>query len=194
MSANDKKSRGTHGVSKEDSDLFRQAVAGTNVNKINHHLQNIAEKFTAKPTIKIRKKSPAIDNSANIAGVTTGVMIHKTNQGAYVEFARSGLQRKVLRKLKRGDYHCTETLDLHGKTTNDAKNALTQFLNQTHAGGNSAALIIHGKGLHSGGFGGVLKQFTLDWLEQQPAVKAYCSALPKDGGTGAVYVLLRAGK
>jgi DNA-nicking Smr family endonuclease len=37
----------------------------------------------------------------------------------------------------------------------------------------------------------VLKVKVNAWLRQKDAVLAFCSARPQDGGTGAVYVLLK---
>lgn len=37
----------------------------------------------------------------------------------------------------------------------------------------------------------VLKGKVNVWLRQKGEVMAFCTAIPRDGGTGAVYVLLR---
>ncbi len=52
--------------------------------------------------------------------------------------------------------------------------------------------IIHGKGYRSGARGPLLKIAVNLWLRRHPDVMAFTSARPIDGGTGAVYVLLRA--
>ena len=52
--------------------------------------------------------------------------------------------------------------------------------------------IIHGKGYRSGARGPILKSAVNDWLRRDMDVMAFVSARPIDGGTGAVYVLLRA--
>ncbi len=165
----------------DDSVLFRTAMAEIKVVPYQKSRKQSRSNFATsapKPAVKIRKAQ-----STKPAG---GVMTDKTDQGAFVEFARSGLQKKVIRKLKRGDHNFTAILDLHGHTTAESQKLLADFLRDAKSAGDSMVLIIHGKGLH-----GVLKRFTLDWLKRQSQVKAFCSALPKDGGTGAVYVLLR---
>ncbi|EXJ09223.1 Smr domain protein [Nitrincola nitratireducens] len=40
----------------------------------------------------------------------------------------------------------------------------------------------------------MIKSCVNDWLQQIPQVLAFTSAQPKDGGTGAVYVLLKRNK
>jgi len=51
---------------------------------------------------------------------------------------------------------------------------------------------VHGKGYRSGARGPILKVAVDTWLRRHPDVMAFTSARPIDGGTGAVYVLLRA--
>ena len=117
-----------------------------------------------------------------------------TDQGESVLFYRTGLQRKVIRKLKRGEHPCQAELDLHGMTTLQADDALEGFLCEAAQHNLSCVLIIHGKGYHSENRKGILKPYTIDWVKNSADIKAFCSARPQDGGTGAVYVLLRQGK
>ena len=51
--------------------------------------------------------------------------------------------------------------------------------------------VIHGKGLRSGPAGPVLKHAVSDWLARIDSVAAFATARPEDGGTGALYVLLK---
>jgi DNA-nicking Smr family endonuclease len=51
--------------------------------------------------------------------------------------------------------------------------------------------IVHGKGKRSGNRGPVLKHLVNHWLQRMDAVLAFGSARAVDGGSGAVYVLLR---
>ena len=62
---------------------------------------------------------------------------------------------------------------------------------RTKVGFLRCAHIIHGKGYRSGERQPVLKRKVNYWLRLRPDVLAFCSATPRDGGTGAVYVLLR---
>ena len=50
---------------------------------------------------------------------------------------------------------------------------------------------MHGKGLRSGPAGPVLKNSVQHWLSQWDEVLAFVSAQPRDGGSGALYVLLK---
>lgn len=109
-------------------------------------------------------------------------------------FHRAGLQQPVLRKLRRGQYAVQAELDLHGFTVPAARQALAEFLALSTLNGRRCVRVIHGKGKRSPGKQPVLKVQVNHWLRQRNEVLAFCSARPVDGGTGAVYVLLRRGR
>jgi len=106
-------------------------------------------------------------------------------------FSRSGLQHGLLRKLRRGQFSIRMQLDLHGMTVAEARLALTQFLLDCRAANARCVRIIHGKGHGSLHKQPVLKGKVNKWLQQRDEVLAFCSARIEDGGTGAVYVLLK---
>ncbi|MFO1371946.1 MAG: Smr/MutS family protein [Candidatus Competibacteraceae bacterium] len=111
--------------------------------------------------------------------------------GEELYYRRDGVQQAVLRKLRRGQFRVGAVLDLHGMTVATAKDALATFLRGAHRESLSCVRIIHGKGNGSRHRGPVLKQKINHWLRQRDEVLAFCSARPMDGGTGAIYVLLR---
>ncbi|TFG65308.1 MAG: DNA mismatch repair protein MutS [Spirochaetales bacterium] len=82
------------------------------------------------------------------------------------------------------------TLDLHGKTLNEAEPAVNAFLRESFSRGLSKVLIIHGKGHHSGGEP-VLKKLVYDALRR--CSFAGETGIPEraEGGSGAVWVILR---
>lgn len=111
--------------------------------------------------------------------------------GEEVLFFRPGLQHALIRKLRRGQLSMRSELDLHGMTVSEAREALTGFLHDALARGLRGVRIIHGKGHGSPNRQPVLKTHVNYWLHQRDEILAFCSARPVDGGTGAVYVLLR---
>lgn len=111
-------------------------------------------------------------------------------RGEATAFLRPGLQRRVLRKLRRGQYSVGAEIDLHGTTVAVAKRVLDDFLAESHRRNLHCVRIIHGKGRRSSNQGPVLKGKVDHWLRRRADVLAFCSARPVDGGTGAVYVLL----
>ncbi len=111
--------------------------------------------------------------------------------GDELRFARPGISQRVFRKLRGGHYRIQDELDLHGLFADEARRALGGFLDLARDEGSLCVRVIHGKGLRSRQQGPVLKGLTDHWLRQRDDVLAFCSALPADGGTGAVYVLLK---
>ena len=111
--------------------------------------------------------------------------------GEELLFARPGVQHNVMRKFRRGQYAVEAELDLHRLTATEAREQLAAFLRTAGAQGRRCVQVIHGKGLGSAGGLPVLKTKVNHWLRQWDEVLAFCSAQPKDGGTGAVYVLLK---
>lgn len=106
-------------------------------------------------------------------------------------YQRNGVQRSVLRKLRRGQYPVAAELDLHGLTLREAGARLAHFIDDARGRRFSCVRVIHGKGLSSPGLKAVLKPQVLRWLRQHEAVLAYTPARDSDGGSGALYVLLR---
>ncbi len=111
--------------------------------------------------------------------------------GEELLYARPGLQHGMLRRLRRGQFCVAAVLDLHGMTISTAKHGVATFLQNAHKAGHRCVRIIHGKGRGSRLGQPVLKRKLDLWLRQRKDVLAFCSARPVDGGTGAVYVLLK---
>jgi len=111
--------------------------------------------------------------------------------GEELLYQRTGLQQRTMKKLRRGLFVVDAELDLHGMTANEARQAVAAFLNECRRRRIQCARIIHGKGHGSRHRSPVLKGKIGHWLQQRDEVLAYCSARHCDGGTGAVYVLLK---
>jgi DNA-nicking Smr family endonuclease len=111
--------------------------------------------------------------------------------GDHLNFCRPGVQHAVMRKLRRGHYRVTAELDLHGMNTDTARRALIEFIQQAKAAGARCVRVVHGKGRRSNNRGPVIKPLVGHILRRSGDVLAFCSARPVDGGTGAVYVLLK---
>lgn len=106
-------------------------------------------------------------------------------------FLRAGLGPDVLRDLRRNRWPITATLDLHGTTQDAAWDRLAPFLQSCLAHQIRGVCIVHGKGIGSRDGTPVLKQIVRRWLVQLDAVLAYVECAERDGGAGAVHVLLR---
>ncbi len=112
----------------------------------------------------------------------------------YVEGIGPGIDKRLLRKLRAGDYAVQAHLDLHGYTSDEARVEVEKFLVAARNDGRRCVLIIHGRGHNSKEGIPVLKERLKVWLTRGRighGVLAFCTARPTDGGAGAVYVLLR---
>ena len=104
-------------------------------------------------------------------------------------YVAPGVDRRELRKIKRGDYVPGSVLDLHGQTAEEAIASVKQFIESRRR--YKCVSIVHGRGLHSKDNVSVLRTRVRQYLRRHPAVLAYADAPRTDGGSGAVYVLLR---
>ncbi len=112
----------------------------------------------------------------------------------FIEGAQQGLDPRVLKKLRRGDFSVQGHLDLHGLFKDDAKTALEAYLTRARHEGKRCVLIVHGRGLHSKDQVPVLKEALKRWMGTarfSQHVLAFATARPHDGGAGAAYLLLR---
>jgi DNA-nicking Smr family endonuclease len=112
----------------------------------------------------------------------------------YIEGIGPGIDKRLLRKLRAGDYAVQAHLDLHGYTSEEARLEVEKFLVAARGDGRRCVLVIHGRGHGSKEGIPVLKERLKVWLTRGrigSGVLAFCTARPVDGGAGAVYVLLR---
>jgi DNA-nicking Smr family endonuclease len=154
----------------------------------------------AKPGARVRRRKPVHDVpdldvdmpivDANSGGAASGGTA--IAGGDTLSFQRAGVRTQVVRRLRRGLVPVEDELDLHGLTQTAARDQLAHFLAASRDAGRRCVRIIHGKGYRSGARGPILKVAVDLWLRRHLDVMAFTSAKVIDGGTGAVYVLLRA--
>jgi len=108
-----------------------------------------------------------------------------------LKYCANGIDFKTIQALKTGKIYPEDHLDLHGYTMVEARELLTEFIHFAILHSIRCIRIIHGKGYKAQQDYPLLKNKVNSWLQQHPQVLAFHSALPRDGGTGAVYVLLK---
>jgi DNA-nicking Smr family endonuclease len=116
------------------------------------------------------------------------------DDGLAVRGVRRGFE-DLLDELENGRFPIHGTLDLHGLSVEDARRALLVFCKQAHGRVRRAVLVIHGRGSHSPGGRGVLRDEIAGWLSSPPLadhVICFATAPGRRGGAGAVYVLVTA--
>ncbi len=190
-------SRPDQNSDEDDRSLFRQAMSDVNTwHKNYRNRRNNPVEDRPKPPVTPPRTRPGIPLTSPYRHLlertaTSGNIADQPQFSGSVQFARPGLQKNIIRKLKRGQYAVEDTLDLHGFRRFEADDALNQFISEALRHGMTCVLIIHGKGHGSQSGQSVLRQLTHEWLKEVTAVKAFCSAQPRHGGAGAVYVLLK---
>jgi DNA-nicking Smr family endonuclease len=107
-----------------------------------------------------------------------------------MSFRRPGIGIDVARKLRRGHWSIQREIDLHGLRTEEAREALAEFLRNAMRDGLRCVRVVHGKGLGSPGKTPVLKGKVHGWLVQKNEVLAFVQARADEGGAGALVVLL----
>lgn len=174
----------------DDAALFFESVGG--VEEVRRGAPTVG---TTRPPPPARLKEEEDESLLRLTElVATSTHFEVASGDAFIEGAVEGLDEKVLRKLHRGDWKVQGELDLHGLTQAQAKPQLEVFLRASRMKGLRCVRLIHGRGLHSPDQIAVLKQGVQRWLTAGLLAKqvlAFCTAKPEDGGTGAVYVLLR---
>ncbi len=168
----------------EDRDLFRHTIGKVRSVTSDKVLLNQENKPRPYP----KPLAPDVDSHLIDTAATD---IDKVGLEDSMSFIAPGLQNNVLKKLRRGYFGLDAEIDLHGLTSNEAKKQLLHFLHNCVEAGYRYVHIVHGKGYRSTDNHPVLKNNLNLWLRQHKDVQAFCSAPPKDGGTGAVFVLLQ---
>lgn len=174
-------------ISDADKALFREKVKGTRRLK-----QDKVPPTPSRPA-PLPRQTLADERRVLDDMFSDQVEMSEFETGEEILFARPGLQHGVLRKLRRGQFAIGAELDLHGQTASEARISLTEFIKTCRVRDIRCVRIIHGKGHRSFNKLPVLKNKVATWLRQRDEVLAYCSARPVDGGTGAVYVVLKRG-
>ena len=172
----------------DDAALFRDALGDVAPLKGKKRHEGGGRKPTARAIQRRRDERRVLDES--LEDVPDGVDVAT---GEELRFSRPHIARTTLRNLRRGRIAVQCETDLHGMTQDEAREHLREFIEYSLHKGFRCVRVVHGKGLGSGPRGPVLKNGVNNWLRRWDTVLAFCSAPDHDGGTGAVYVLLRSG-
>lgn len=173
-------------TSTDDAALFRESM------------QDVAPLSDANQVIHNTPKPPAIpvksmedEQQVLVDMLSDEYDPSEIQPGDMLSYMQPGVQHRVFKKLRRGEYRIADELDLHGLTAKESRVVLAEFLRIAFPQRGECVRIIHGKGKRSDHRGPVLKGKVNHWLRQHDRVLAFHSARPVDGGTGAVYALLR---
>ncbi len=180
-------------VTPNDSHVFSKAMSGVKP------LPDDKKRIIPSCGSHIAPSHPAPDDERETISLLHGLVrgsieMDMTFTDEYMEGSIKGFSRKLMKKLKRGEFPVQDYIDLHGLNRQEAKKVVRNFLTQSHGIGLRCVLIVHGRGLNSPDSFPVLKEGLPLWLGRgsiKKIVLAFATARPYDGGTGAIYVLMR---
>lgn len=172
----------------EDTELFKKALTG--VKPIdNGNIAQIKPKRVKKIDAQTLAKRAAAEGSAEqeLTEISdTQAILNPVASQAALSYRIATLQHKVFEDLKAGKIRWFEAVDLHGCTVEQARAAVLQIIQMAKDENQNVIKIVHGKGPEA-----ILKTYVNGWLRQHRDVLAFVSAPEKQGGTGAVLVLLK---
>lgn len=170
----------------EDQVLFMQAMAGVApIKSSNAH--HIARPRLDDPSAPTRRAYAQGEEGDRIDGLSDmQALMNPIAPEAILSYKVPTLQNKTFADLKAGKMRWYDVLDLHGASIDEARTALVTLIKRAHQAGESVVKVVHGKGIDA-----ILKTCVNGWLRQMDSVLAFTSAPTKDGGNGAVLVLLK---
>ena len=175
-------------ISDEDRDIFQKAVSDVKPLKSSHR------DMLEKKNYSLQKFSlKAKDESRNERKIIFDFHDQQPQVDSedIISFTHTGVQHKRSAQLRRGKICAESTLDLHRHTVDEAIYATENFIKHCQNSGFRVVCIIHGKGNYSADNKPVIKNLLNNYLRSHAAVLAFHSAKGKQGGAGALYVLLK---
>ena len=172
----------------KEEDVFLQAMA--DVTPVQKRGRDLAQPAVPRPAAP-SGKSPGQIMQEILDGRIEFALQHT---GEYVEGHVTGVDPAVLDQLRSGHLSPEAHIDLHGMTAAQAREALVEFIKNAYQRNMRTLTVVTGRGNNSPDGVGVLRNLMQSWLTRDPlkrVVLAFCSAKTCDGGSGALYVLLR---
>jgi len=161
-------------VDEDDSALFRNAVG--EVRKVKSDTVHTTP--IAPPPLRRQADADNDDVMASLLKEFDDCDALET--GEHLGYARPGVQRGVLKKLRTGRYAVQAEIDLHGLTVKDARRELSAFLADVQQRHLLCVRVIHGKGRKRPEQAPRLKPAVNQWLQSHKQVLAFCSARPAE--------------
>lgn len=176
-------------MQEDDFALFKSAVRG--VKPIEHDRADTGKPRSNKAQIATRRANAVIsEGETRIDGLSDQFVIDVAAEDS-LYWARDGVQESQMRKLKAGQIAFEGSLDLHGLSVEKARELLWDFIAEANRFEVRCVRVTHGKAARKDGKRPMIKSHVNTWLRQHAQVLGFASCLPRHGGTGAVYVILK---
>ena len=172
----------------DDFSEFKAAMNGVKPLKVDARVDLKKNKQDSE-SIQLRRQAATaiVEKDANYLSDDYVEMVKPQD---ILSYRANGLQDGVFRKLRQGKYQLDARLDLHRKTVDQARTDVYRFIDDAMRYDLRTVIILHGKG-EKEATPALLKSWINKWLRQLENVMAFHSAQQFDGGTGAVYVMLK---
>ncbi len=174
----------------QQRDLFARAVGPVQPLRVKHRALLRPDPPGPRPLQRWRDEQRVLAESIS-DDFDVGTLLEVDE---HMSFRRAGIGTDVTRKLRSGHWSIQRQIDLHGMRSDQAREALGQFLRTAARHGLRCVRVVHGKGLGSPGKAAVLKHKVPRWLAQRQEVLAFVQARPLEGGAGAMLVLLQSAR
>lgn len=170
----------------DDGELFRASIGAVRpLNRTSAPLPAVSKPMPEARQLELDEaavRDELLDNVFDPGLIEVGDEIHHL---------KAGQSPRLLKRLRRGHFSIQAEIDLHQMTVAVARDAVVAFLAEAIRHREFCVRIVHGKGLRSSSRGPVVKRMVEQVLRRRDDVLAFASALPAQGGTGAVLVLLK---
>jgi DNA-nicking Smr family endonuclease len=172
----------------DEFDDFKAHMGGVTPLKTQPRVQLTKSHRDMQSTLIRRQAAIAVDDKDN--NHLSDNHVDMVDPQEVLSFRANGLQDGVFRKLRKGKYPLDARLDLHRKTVEQARQDVYDFIDDAKKYELRTLIILHGKG-EKEAKPALLKSWINKWLRELEDILAFHSAQQFDGGTGAVYVMLR---
>ncbi|VAW45655.1 Uncharacterized protein conserved in bacteria [hydrothermal vent metagenome] len=179
----------------EDKSLFLSEMNDVSPlktqNKTDKYQQEVLKK-QAQATVKsVKKRQRTHAESEEVASNVILSHVAPVHSHESIMYHQKGIRLQDFSKLKKGAFTNQAQLDLHGYTSEEAHSAITQFIAHAYQEKLRYVRIVHGKGYNAEAQFPILKNLVNQTLRTLTTILAFCSAPEKDGGAGAVNILIK---
>ncbi len=169
----------------DDKVLFMQAMTGVKPLK-NQTIAVQQPKNTSDPNALFKRAAATGGEEMPTSALSDmQALLNPVASEAFLIYKTATLPNKKFEQLKQGKLRWYDAVDLHSSSIDDARQAVLKLITMAQTADETVVKIVHGKG------DALLKTCVNGWLQQLPQVLGFVSAPAKDGGTGAVLVLLK---
>ena len=172
----------------DEQDILLDIISGTVPLEKKHTRVSAAKKINIEQLNKNKSSAHIFNQPAELSRFKI------ENDAGYISGIARDVDRRLLKRLKKGEYPIDAKLDLHFLKLPEAESATIKFIQQSFSISKRCLLIIHGRGLGSKDHVPILKENISYWITGSRAgqyILAFATARPEDGGDGAIYVLLK---